>query len=84
MEVGGREVAFARRGLVCRVDRPVAVFTEVKVTITLPSPGREEISCRGAVVECNYHGEKDYRIHLYFTDIDEESGSRLAPYCSTR
>ena len=85
MELGcrGGEVTFTRKGLSCRVDRPIPSFTELKVTISLPANHQEKISCRGVVVGCNYVGESEYRLLLYFLDLDEESGGRLAPFCST-
>ena len=84
MKLGCREgeVTFTRKGLTCRVDRPVSAFTELKVTISLPARRPEKISCRGVVVGCNKLGEKEYRLLLYFLDLDEESSRKLAPYCS--
>ena len=85
MKLGCREgeITFTRKGLTCRVDRPVSAFTELKVTIALPADPQEKISCRGVVVGCNQLREKEYRLLLYFLDLDEEAARKLAPYCST-
>jgi len=85
LESHGEEIAITQAGFSCLVDSFIPSFTEMTVTISLPGEGtgQSEISCRGVVVGCNRLGEKEYRLLLYFLDLDEESSRKLAPYCSS-
>ena len=78
------EVVFTEAGLSCLIDRFIPPFTEMTVTISLPRKGGKEkkFTCKCAVIRCSRERNKEYRLLLYFLDIDERVTKELVPYSS--
>lgn len=79
----------SRSGAYCRVNKPVAAMTKLKIHLLLPvkkggKPSTRKITCDGVVVRVeDIPGESHKNIAVFFNDIKQRDAEAIADYVSS-
>jgi hypothetical protein len=79
-------INISTRGLYCKVPRYVHPYSKLRVALELPfvSRGPEKVECEGVVVrvdpETELPGIRDYRLAIYFLNLDKSSAHLISDY----
>ena len=71
-------------GISCKSDAYIPPFREVQINVVVPGGRGTPIHCSGVVVKSEKEKKGSrYDVHLYFTDMDDNSRRRLKKYLKT-
>ncbi len=68
-------VVIHKGGIEFRSPTPLAVWTEM--TMTLDSPDNGKVHCSGVIVACTGNKHTGYNISMVFTDLTKQAQARL-------
>jgi hypothetical protein len=78
-----QSINISTRGLYCKVPRYLQPFSKLRVALDLPFVSRqsERIDCEGVVVRVDKEeGAGDYRLAIYFLDLDRRSAELIGEF----
>lgn len=68
-------------GAYCRIEKYLALFTMLDISLFLSSKDRaERIDCKGVVVRIEENLDKTYNIAIYFNEIREMDQEKISQY----
>lgn len=88
-------VDLSANGLSCQLDRPLGLFTKVKITLMVPKTNGanhggkpEPVECEGVVVRCEADEKKKgnhgcYSTAIFFNHIDSEAMDHIQRYVAS-
>ncbi len=68
-------VVIHKGGIEFRSPAPLAVWTEM--TMTLDAPDNGKVHCSGVVIACTGNKHAGYNISMVFTDVTKQAQARL-------
>jgi hypothetical protein len=71
------EVSIRKSGIEFHSARAISSWTEMTVSLQIPGETRK-VNCNGVVVACSGSEAAGYKISMLFTDLTEQSQSRLS------
>ena len=76
LNLSSGDVCIRRNGVEFRSTSPIAVWTEMTVTLQ-SSRDAGKVHCNGVIVACNGNRHNGYTVSMVFTGLSKQSQARL-------